>query len=108
MEVRIFAISILHSASAFCTKRVDSTNPWRSGARPYLIGQLVGTLLHVRELVAHVCVICHGCCGEVGGADLQLGSVSPTGRLGRAGGIWDREIEKKNRSYDWSCRITVY
>lgn len=33
----------------------------KSGARPYFIGQLVGTLLHVRELIAHVCVICHGC-----------------------------------------------
>lgn len=51
----------------------------RSGARPYLVRQLVGTLLHVRELVAHVCVICHGCWGGVGGADLQLGTMDPTG-----------------------------
>lgn len=56
----------------------------QSGACPYLIGQLVSTLLHVRELIAHVCVICHGCWVGAGGVDLQLGSVGSTGSLGRA------------------------
>lgn len=27
----------------------------------HLIGQLVSALLHVWQLIAHVCVICHGC-----------------------------------------------
>jgi len=28
---------------------------------PHLIGQLVCTLLHVRELITHIRIICHGC-----------------------------------------------
>lgn len=32
-----------------------------ASALSHLIGELVGTLLHVRQLVAHVRIICHGC-----------------------------------------------
>lgn len=78
----------------------------QSGARPYLIGQLVGTLLHVRELIAHVCVICHGCWGGAGGADLQLGRVDSTGSLRRAGRAWNRDREETHE-FDASHQRTA-
>lgn len=56
MQMNLFWVSKCACHHDSTASQLESV--WRCS---HLVGQLVGALLHVRQLVAHVRIICHGC-----------------------------------------------